>query len=169
MHTGHGSCFGHSDSRVVTYINISKRQVLLLYWAFLGQFLSTRTEFWYCLQMEYGYLSLWHANLMWENWTCIIQCIHVILCKLYSNACSSFTFFIIYELDFVEDIWFVKINNKIVVLQNNQLVDFCVSCLPYLKAHLLLSFLNSYLNINSKQIKLGLKIHCMGTVVNPRQ
>lgn len=113
MHTGHGGCFGHSDSRVVTYINISKRQVLLLNWAFLGQFLSTRTEFWYCLQMEYGYLSLWHANLMWENWTCIIQCIHVILCKLYSNACSSFTFFIIYELDFVEDIWFVKINNKI--------------------------------------------------------
>lgn len=32
---------------------------------------------------------------------------------MYSNACSSFTFFIIYELDFVEDIWFVKINNKI--------------------------------------------------------
>lgn len=167
MHTGHGSCFGHSDSRVVTYINISKRQVLLLYWAFLGQFLSTRTEFWYCLQMEYGYLSLWHANLMWENWTCIIQCIHVILCKLYSNACSSFTFFIIYELDFVEDIWFVKINNKINMFYKTTSWWIFVSRLPYLKAHLLLSFLNSYLNINSKQIRL--KIHCMGTVVNPRQ
>lgn len=32
---------------------------------------------------------------------------------MYLNVCFSFIFFIIYELDFVEDIWFVKINNKI--------------------------------------------------------